>query len=193
MYFSLENKESNVRVPIAEGMDVPLYILGSSTDSAHLAAKKGLPYAFASHFASTHLSDALKIYKQQFQPSMVLHHPYAMAGINVFIADTDEEAEKLFTSMIRMFVGVLTGNRQPMQPPTDMTPDLKEVLQHPSLHAMLRYSFVGSKSTVKNKIEEFLLQTGVDEIIAVSAMYSIQDRLKSVRVFAEIMNEINKE
>ena len=192
-YFSLENKKSNVRVPIAEGMDVPLYILGSSTDSAHLAAEKGLPYAFASHFASTHLSDALKIYKQQFQPSMVLHHPYAMAGINVFIADTDEEAEKLFTSMIRMFVGVLTGNRQPMQPPTDMTQDLKEVLQHPSLHAMLRYSFVGSKSTVKNKIEEFLLQTGVDELIAVSAMYSIQDRLKSVRVFAEIMNEINKE
>ena len=192
-YFSLENKKSNVRVPIAEGMDVPLYILGSSTDSAHLAAEKGLPYAFASHFASTHLSDALKIYKQQFQPSMVLHHPYAMAGINVFIADTDEEAEKLFTSMIRMFVGVLTGNRQPMQPPTDMTPDLKGVLQHPSLHAMLRYSFVGSKSTVKNKIEEFLLQTGVDELIAVSAMYNIQDRLKSVRVFAEIMNEINKE
>ena len=192
-YFSLENKESNVRVPIAEGMDIPLYILGSSTDSAHLAAKKGLPYAFASHFASTHLLDALKIYKQQFEPSAFLHQPYTIAGINVFIADTDEDAEKLFTSMIRMFVGVLTGNRQPMQPPTDMTPDLKEVLQHPSIHAMLRYSFVGSKSTVKNKIEEFLLQTGVDELIAVSAMYSIQDRLKSVRVFAEIMNEINKE
>jgi luciferase family oxidoreductase group 1 len=190
-YFSLENKKSNVRVPIAEGIDVPLYILGSSTDSAHVAAKKGLPYAFASHFASTHLLDALKIYKQQFQPSVFLHQPYTIAGINVFIADTDEEAEKLFTSMIRMFVGVLTGARQPMQPPTDMTPDLKEVLQHPSLHAMLRYSFVGSKSTVKNKVKEFLLQTGVDELIAVSAMYTIQDRLKSVRVFAEIMNEIN--
>jgi len=192
-YFSLENKKSNVRVPIAEGMDMPLYILGSSTDSAHLAAEKGLPYAFASHFASTHLLNALNIYKQQFQPSESLHQPYSMAGINVFIADTDEEAEKLFTSMIRMFVGVLTGARQPIQPPTEMTPDLKEVLQHPSIHAMLRYSFVGSKSTVKNKVKDFLVQTGVDELIAVSAMYDIQDRLKSVRVFAEIMNEINKE
>ncbi len=192
-YFSMENKKSNVRVPIAEGMDMPLYILGSSTDSAHLAAKKGLPYAFASHFASTHLLNALEIYKQQFQPSVMLHQPYTMAGINVFIADTDEEAEKLFTSMIRMFVGVLTGARQPMQPPTDMTQDLKEVLQHPSLHAMLKYSFVGSKSTVKNKIKDFLLLTGVDELIAVSAMYNIQDRLKSVRLFADIMNEINKE
>ena len=192
-YFSLENHKSNVRVPIAEGIDIPLYILGSSTDSAHLAAEKGLPYAFASHFASTHLLNALKIYKQQFKPSVHLHQPYTMAGINVFIADTDVEAERLFTSMIRMFVGVLTGARQPMQPPTAMTPDLKEVLQHPSLHAMLRYSFVGSKSTVKNSIKDFLLLTGVDELIAVSAMYNIQDRLKSVRVFAEIMDEINKE
>ena len=192
-YFSVENKKSNVRVPIAEGMDMPIYILGSSTDSAHLAAKKGLPYAFASHFASTHLLNALEIYKQEFQPSETLHQPYTMAGINVFIADTDEEAEKLFTSMIRMFVGVLTGARQPMQPPTDMTPDLMEVLQHPSLHAMLKYSFVGSKSTVKNKVKDFLLLTGVDELIAVSAMYNIQDRLRSVRIFAEIMNEINKE
>ena len=192
-YFSVENKKSNVRVPIAEGMDMPLYILGSSTDSAHLAARKGLPYAFASHFASTHLLNALEIYKQEFQPSETLHQPYTMAGINVFIADTDEEAEKLFTSMIRMFVGVLTGARQPMQPPTDMTPDLMEVLQHPSLHAMLKYSFVGSKSTVKNKVKDFLWLTGVDELIAVSAMYNIQDRLKSVRLFADIMNEINKE
>ncbi len=192
-YFSVENKKSNVRVPIAEGMDMPLYILGSSTDSAHLAARKGLPYAFASHFASTHLLNALEIYKQEFQPSETLHQPYTMAGINVFIADTDEEAEKLFTSMIRMFVGVLTGARQPMQPPTDMTPDLMEVLLHPSLHAMLKYSFVGSKSTVKNKVKDFLWLTGVDELIAVSAMYNIQDRLKSVRLFADIMNEINKE
>jgi luciferase family oxidoreductase group 1 len=192
-YFSLENKRSNVRVPMAEGLEVPLYILGSSTDSAHLAAKKGLPYAFASHFASTHLLNALKIYKQEFQPSAILDQPYTMAGINVFIADTDEEAEKLFTSMIRMFVGVLTGARQPIQPPTTMTPDLREVLQHPSLHAMLKYSFVGSKSTVKSKVKDFLLLTGIDELIAVSAMYSIHDRLMSVRLFAEIMDEINNE
>ena len=93
-YFSLENKSSKVRAAIAEGTDVPLYILGSSTDSAHLAAEKGLPYAFASHFASTHLIDALNIYRGEFRPSAVLQSPYTIAGINVFVADTDEQAEQ---------------------------------------------------------------------------------------------------
>src|SRR5690349_12750548 len=110
-YFSLGNKKSTVRAAIAEGTEVPLYILGSSTDSAHLAAKKGLPYAFASHFASTYLLQALKIYNQEFRPSQTLQLPYTLAGINVIVADTDEEAEQLFTSLIKMFVGVLTGVR----------------------------------------------------------------------------------
>jgi luciferase family oxidoreductase group 1 len=191
-YFSLENKKSNVRAPIAEGMDVPIYILGSSTDSAHLAAKKGLPYAFASHFASTYLTQALKIYKEEFQPSEVLSHPYTMAGVNVYIADTDQEAERIFTSLIRMFVGILTGNREPLLPPTDMTEELKELFQHPAVYQMLKYSFVGSKQTVKSSIQAFLDQTGVNELIAVSAMYDINDRIKSARLLAEIMKEINE-
>jgi luciferase family oxidoreductase group 1 len=190
-YFSSENRSSNVRAAIAEGTDVPLYILGSSTDSAHLAAQKGLPYAFASHFASTYLLQALKIYKQEFQPSEFLQQPYTIAGVNVYIADTDDEAERLFTSLIRMFVGVLTGARDPLHPPTDLTDDLKEVLQHPSLHQMLKYSFVGSKQTVKKEVKTFLEQTGVNELIAVSTMYNINDRIKSARLFAEIMKEIN--
>lgn len=192
-YFSVENKKSNVRAAIAEGTNVPLYILGSSTDSAHLAARKGLPYAFASHFASTYLLQALKIYHQEFQPSETLLRPYTLAGINVFVADTDEEAERLFTSLIRMFVGVLTGARDPLQPPTALTEDLKEVLQHPSLHQMLKYSFVGSKQTVKKGIEAFLEQTGVNELITVNTMYDINDRIKSTRLFSEIMKEINEE
>ncbi|WP_224994279.1 LLM class flavin-dependent oxidoreductase [Cesiribacter sp. SM1] len=192
-YFSLENKKSSVRAAIAEGTDVPLYILGSSTDSAHLAAKKGLPYAFASHFASTHLYDALRIYEQEFQPSEFLDKPYTIAGVNVLVADTDEEAEKLFTSLIRMFVGVLTGSREPLQPPTEMTEELKQVLQNPTLNQMLKYSFVGSKQTVKTQIQEFLKETGVDELITVSTMYNLNERLKSTRLFAEIMKEINED
>ena len=192
-YFSAENKRSNVRAAIAEGTDVPLYILGSSTDSAHLAAKKGLPYAFASHFASTYLLQALKIYRQEFQPSVDLQQPYTLAGINVLVADTDEEADQLFTSLIRMFVGVLTGARDSLQPPTALTADLKEVLQHSSIHQMLKYSFVGSKQTVKKEIKAFLEQTGVNELIAVNTMYDINDRIKSTRLFAEIMKEINVE
>lgn len=190
-YFSPDNKSSKVRAPIAEGENVPIYILGSSTDSAHLAAKKGLPYAFASHFASTHLLEALEIYREEFTPSEYLNQPYTMAGVNVFIADTDEEAEKIFTSLIRMFVGVLTGAREPMQPPTEMTDELKEMLQHPAVYQMLKYSFVGSKQKVKNQLKVFLDRTKVNELIAVSAMYNIADRIKSVRLFADIMTEIN--
>lgn len=191
-YFSLENKNSKVRAAIAEGTGVPLYILGSSTDSAHLAAGKGLPYAFASHFASTHLLSALDIYREEFQPSEFLDQPYTMAGINVLVADTDDEAERLFTTLIRMFVGVLTGGRDALQPPIEMTEELQEVLKHPTLHQMLKYSFVGNKQTVKKQIQAFLEETQVNELIVVSTMYSIEDRIKSTKLFAEVMKEINE-
>lgn len=191
-YFSMENKSSRVRATIAEGTDVPLYILGSSTDSSHLAAKKGLPYAFASHFASNHLMNALKIYQDEFQPSSFLRQPYTMAGINVFVADTDQQAQRLFTTLIRMFLGVLTGAKEPLQPPSEMSGELMQYLQHPSLQQMLKYSFVGSKETVKAQIEQFLDQTQVNELIAVSTTYDFEDRVKSVKLFAEIMMEINE-
>ncbi|NEM97429.1 LLM class flavin-dependent oxidoreductase [Pontibacter burrus] len=191
-YFSIYNKTAKVRAPIAEGTDVPIYVLGSTTDSSHIAAEKGLPYAFASHFASTHLHNALRIYEQEFQPSQFLEKSYTMAGVNVIVADTDEEAQKLFTSLIRMFVGVLTGSRAPLEPPTEMTQELKDILQHPTLQQMLRYSFVGSKQTVKTQIQEFLEETGVNELITVSTMYNLDKRLKSTRLFAEIMKELNE-
>lgn len=190
-YFSVENQTSKVRAAIAEGTDVPIYILGSSTDSAHLSAQKGLPYAFASHFASTHLLTALKIYREEFQPSEFLPKPYTMAGINVFVADTDEAADRLLTTLIKMFVGVLTGNPVALQPPTEMTDDLRELLQHPAVHQMLKYSFVGSKATVKKQIEGFLHETNVDELIMVCPTYALDDRIKTVKLFSEVMMEIN--
>ena len=189
-YFSVSNKSAKVRAAIAEGTEVPIYILGSSTDSAHLAAQKGLPYAFASHFASTHLLEALAIYKKEFQPSEFSSQPYTIAGINVCIADTDEEAERLFTTLIRMFVGVLTGNSQALQPPTEMTDDLRDILNHPSVYQMLKYSFVGSKESVKPKLQAFVNETGVNELIVASTAYDIGDRIKSIRLFAELMSEI---
>ncbi|MDQ1085539.1 MULTISPECIES: LLM class flavin-dependent oxidoreductase [unclassified Siphonobacter] len=191
-YFSKDNQYSKVRAPIAEGTDVPLYILGSSMDSAHLAAQKGLPYAFASHFASTHLLNALTIYRREFQASEVLSQPYTIAGVNVLIADTDEEAEQLFTTLIRMFLGVLTGSKDALQPPTEMTDELRQLLNHPTLYQMLKYSFVGSKATVKKQIQAFLEETQVNELIAVCPTYALEDRLKSIRFFAEVMEEINQ-
>lgn len=170
---------------------MPIYILGSSTDSAHLAARKGLPYAFASHFATDHLMSALKIYREEFQPSAVLEKPYTIAGVNVIIAETDEEAQKLFTSVVRMFLGILTGNSQPLHPPTEMTEDLQDIFHHPSVHQMLKYSFVGTKEAVKAQTKAFLEQTQVDELIVVSTIYDFKDRIKSTELFAEVMSEIN--
>lgn len=192
-FFSPANEAAAVRANVAEGIDVPLYILGSSTDSAHLAAAKGLPYAFASHFATAQLFDALEIYRNEFKSSAALEKPYVMAGINVIIADSDEEAERMFTSLLRMFIGLVTGNRDYLQPPTDLTEDLRQAHQHPTLQQMLRYTFVGSKETVKKQVEDFLRQTGVDELIAVTAVHKHEDRLRSYALFAEIMGEVNAE
>ncbi len=189
-YFSPNNSNSKVRATVAEGVDVPIYILGSSTDSAHLASKKGLPYVFASHFAPTHLFSALNIYHNQFEPSAVLERPYTIAGLNVIVADTDEEAERISTSMIRMMLGVITGNSDYMQKPVEMTPDLRAVAAHPALQQMMKFSFVGNKETVKQKTKDFMEQTKVDELMIVSHIYQQEDRVKSFKLFAEIMKEL---
>ncbi|MCD0472611.1 LLM class flavin-dependent oxidoreductase [Flavobacterium sp. JAS] len=192
-YFSKDNRTSPVRVAIAEGTDVPLYILGSSTESAHLAAAKGLPYAFASHFAPTHLHNALNIYEQEFQSSAVLDQPYTIAGINVIVADSDEEAERLFTSLIRMYYGKLIGDNQPLQPATEMTEELKTIFEYSNVHQMLKFSFIGDKVKVKKQVKSFLEETKVDELMIVSIIFDIGDRIKSTVLFAEVMQEINKE
>ncbi|MBP93098.1 MAG: LLM class flavin-dependent oxidoreductase [Flavobacteriaceae bacterium] len=190
-YFSTENAISKVRATVAEGVDVPFYILGSSTDSAYLAAKKGLPYAFASHFATTHLWNALDIYRKEFKPSKALQEPYTMAGVNIIVADTDEEAQRLSTSLIRMILGIFTGKRDFVPPPTDMTAEYEEILQHPQIHQMLKYSFIGSKATVKTQVKEFIEKTQADELIAVTNIYDGKDRIRSYKLFSEIMKELN--
>ncbi|WP_296621459.1 LLM class flavin-dependent oxidoreductase [Marivirga sp.] len=186
-YFSLENANSKVRATVAEGVEVPIYILGSSTDSAHLAAKNGLPYVFASHFAPTQLFEALSIYYNEFQPSEFLKEPYTIAGINVIAAETDEEAEILSTSMIRMMLGVMTNNLDYMQPPTEMTAELRELSNHPAFQKMMQFAFVGSQEKVRSQTEDFIKQTGVDEVIVASHIYDYAARLKSYELFSQIM------
>lgn len=193
-YFSRDNQNAAVRASIAEGTDVELYILGSSTDSAYLAANKGLPYSFASHFASLHLFEAIKIYKENFQASEFLKKPYTILGINVLVADTDEEAKRLYTTLIQMFLGVLTGDKnRGLQKPSEFTQELQEIAQHPNLQQMLKYSFIGNKQSVKLQLQDFLRFTDADELIIVSSTYYHEDRLKSIQLFSEIMEEINQE
>lgn len=189
-YFSADNETSTVRATVAEGVNVPLYILGSSTDSAHLAAKNGLPYAFASHFAPGQLMEALSIYHNEFEPSEQLEEPYTIACVNVIAADKHEEAEQLSTSLIKMMLGVMTNNIDYMQPPTAMTPDLKELAMTPAFQRMLKYAFIGDKADVKRKTKEFINATQVDELMVVSHIYNHEARLKSYETFAEIMQEL---
>lgn len=192
-YFSPNNVYAKTRATVAEGVEVPIYILGSSTDSAHLAARKGMPYAFASHFATKHLEEALAVYRSEFQPSEILEKPYVMAGVNIIIAETDEEAESFATSLIRLFLGIFTGKKEYLKPPTPMTPDYRELLQHSQIHQMLKYSFIGSKATVKAQVKAFLELTKADELIAVTNIYDVNDRINSYKWFAEIMDELHAE
>ena len=190
-YFSVDNKHQSVRANVAEGVDVPIYILGSSTTSAYLAAERGLPYAFASHFSSAQLLDALKIYQTQFQPSTTLAKSYTLAGISVIIADTDEEAEFLSSSYFARVIGILSGDRSPLEPPFKITNEFRSILQHPSVQQMSKYAFIGSKETVKQKVKAFIEETGVDELIAATHVFDVKDRIKSVELFAEVMREVN--
>lgn len=189
-YFSAENEKAQVRATVAEGVDVPIYVLGSSTDSAHVAAEKGLPYAFASHFAPAQLFEALNIYYNKFQPSKYLDKPYTIGCINVIAADTVAEAEKISTTLIRMMLGVMTGNIDYMQPPVEMTPELKELASNPAFQRMFKYAFIGSRESVKQKTSEFLKQTGVNEVMVASHIFDHEDRIRSYRIFSEVMNEI---
>lgn len=177
-----------VRAIPGEGLRVPLWILGSSLFGAQLAARLGLPYAFASHFAPDALYEALRVYRQNFQPSKQAEEPYAMAGVNAFVADTDEEAQRLFTTMRQAFLGTLRGARGRLRPPVDPTsldtmwrPGEKERLDH-----MLRYSFVGSPETVRRKLELFVTDTGVEELMVSSMIYDKQARLRSFELLAEL-------
>lgn len=189
-YFSTENKDAKVRVPFAEGLNVPLYLLGSSTDSAHVAAAKGLPYAFASHFAPAQLHEALALYSQNFKPSKQSPVPYKIGCINVIAAETDAKASQLATSLLQLMISIISGKPDYMQPPVEVNEYIKSLFTHPALDAMMRYTFVGNKATVKQKTEDFLKSTGIDEVMVVSHIYDHHDRLKSYHIFAEIMKEI---
>jgi luciferase family oxidoreductase group 1 len=186
-FFSEDNYDAKVRAVPGEGLHIPIWILGSSTDSAKLAAAKGLPYAFASHFAPAHFREAIEIYRDNFRPSAQLREPYVMACVNVVAADTDEEAAYLATSVKQMFMGVITGKRQLLQPPVDNMDDVWNVLEEEAVMQMLAYSFIGGKEKIKAMLSDFVRETGINEIMATTHIYDHQAKLKSFRLFAEAL------
>ncbi|SMD09336.1 LLM class flavin-dependent oxidoreductase [Pedobacter nyackensis] len=185
-YLSLENSNSSVRAIPGEGLDIPIWILGSSTESARLAAAFGLPYAFASHFAPAQFMAAINIYRQNFKPSEHLAEPYVLACVNVVAADTDAEANKLVTSLYQLFLGIVTGKRRLLQPPVDDMNQVWDVYEEEQASQMLACTFVGSKETLKTDLQQFLDQTGVDEIMATSHIFDHAARLRSYELLAEV-------
>jgi len=186
-YLSPENYQSKVRAVPGEGLEIPLWILGSSTDSARLAAAKGLPYAFASHFAPTYFLEAIELYRANFKPSAVLKEPYVMACVNVTAADTDEEADYLSTSVKQFFMGVVTGKRQLLPPPVDSMANIWNVFEEEAVMQMLTYSFIGGPEKIKAKLTDFVDRTGIDEIMVTSHIYDHDAKLKSYRIFSELL------
>ncbi|MBX9888930.1 MAG: LLM class flavin-dependent oxidoreductase [Flavobacteriaceae bacterium] len=186
LYFSQENKKGRVRAIPGEGLDVPIYILGSSTDSAYLAAAKGLPYAFASHFAPAQLKTALSIYRNNFKPSAKLSEPRVIACVNVIAADTDHEAARLATSFKKLFLGIITGNRQQLQPPFDSDADFMGPIEEGALQQMIAYTFIGGPDKVQKELNLFLEETQVDELMVATAVYDHEARLNSYRILSEI-------
>ena len=175
----------HVRAVPGMGSNIPLWILGSSTFGAQLAAVLGLPYAFASHFAPSSLLPALRTYRENFRPSAQLSRPYAMVGCNVFAADTDAEGQRLFTSQQQAFTNMLRNTRGKLQPPIDDIDSYWEPQEKAQASSMLACSFVGSADTVGRGLERFIAQTGADELMVASAIFDQSARVHSYAVLAE--------
>ena len=169
------------------GLNVPIWILGSSLFGAQLAAEFGLPYAFASHFAPDALMQALHVYRTTFKPSEQLARPYAMVGVNVIAADTDAEAQRLFTSAQQAFTNAFRGTRRQLQPPIDDIESYWSPIEKIQASGMLACSFVGSPKTVQRGLEGFVEQTGADELMVASAIYDHSARLRSYEMLAGLM------
>jgi luciferase family oxidoreductase group 1 len=191
-YFSSSNSGSTVRAIPGEGLEVPIWILGSSTDSAHLAAALGLPYAFASHFAPGQLLPALDIYRRNFRPSATLAEPYVLACVNVIAADTDAQAQYLSTSLKQFMLGVVKGKPAPLPPPIDSMDDFWDAAQAQYVQQMLAYSFIGGKATLQKELQQFIDLTQADEIMAVSNIFSHEARVYSYQILADVLRGIPK-
>ncbi|TDM04426.1 LLM class flavin-dependent oxidoreductase [Macrococcus carouselicus] len=185
-YFGPENRQSYVRAYPGTDTNVPVYILGSSTDSAHLAARLGLPYVFASHFAPEQMREAIAIYRNLFTPSEYLEKPYVMVGLNVIAAETDEEAEFLASSMHMMFLSIIRNSRQPLQPPTHNIDAIWSPQERLMATSRTATGLFGSPESVKQQLKDFQKEYNADEIIAVSYIYDADKQKRSYKILKDI-------
>ncbi|MGC4024467.1 MAG: LLM class flavin-dependent oxidoreductase [Mesorhizobium sp.] len=184
-YFAPAQEGQRVRAVPGEGRNVPVWILGSSTYGAHLAALLGLPYAFASHFAPAELDHALDVYRSRFQPSAHLDKPYVMLGLHVSAAATDAEARLLFSSQQQAFVNLRSGRPGKLPPPVanfeqSLDPGAKAMLDH-----ALGCAITGSLETVKSGLSAFIERTGADELMITAQLFDHEARKRSYSLVAE--------
>jgi luciferase family oxidoreductase group 1 len=192
-YLGPRDEAARVRAIPGEGTKVPVWLLGSSTYSAQLAAMLGLPFGFASHFAPTYLQDALQIYRNKFQPSQFLQQPYALACVNVIAANTDEEAEYIATSFYQMALGMIRNQRRPMQPPIPTMQGSWNEGEKAAIQHMMHYSFIGSADKVKAELSSFLNDTGVDEIMVASHIYDLEAKKRSYELIAPFFKKVSNQ
>jgi luciferase family oxidoreductase group 1 len=185
-YFRPSSAGRAVRAIPGEGVDMPIWILGSSYFGAQLAAAYGLPFAFAGHFAPRLMVDALQLYRANFQPSERLGAPYAMAGVAVIAADTDDEARLLFTSVQQSFVALRRGHPTQLPPPRAGYWESLTPLDHAALGDTLSAAIVGGPETVRRGLDELFARTGADEAIVATQIYDHAARLRSFEIVADV-------
>jgi luciferase family oxidoreductase group 1 len=188
-YFMEPQEGQMVRAYPGAGLNVPLWILGSSAYGAQLAAMLGLPYAFASHFAPDYLMTAIELYRKNFRPSQFLEKPYFMPCIGLFAAETDEEARMLFTSQQRQFVNLRRGSPGLLQPPAGLDDYWSPAEKAGVAHA-LQYAVVGSPETVRRKVRDFIQLTGADEIMLAAQIFDHDARKRSYTIAAEVSGSL---
>jgi luciferase family oxidoreductase group 1 len=171
--------QQKVRSIPGEGLSIPLWILGSSLFGAQMAASLGMPFAFASHFAPQMMMEAIDLYRHQFEPSEQLSHPYVMLGFNAFVADSDEEAELLSTSVQQAFVALRTGRPIKLPPPVARYTDHLPLQARISLRQVLSCSAIGSPQTAERQLRTFVERTGANELMITSQIYDREARLRS--------------
>jgi luciferase family oxidoreductase group 1 len=179
-----------IRAVPGDGLRVPIWLLGSSLYSAQLAAMLGMPFAFASHFAPAAMMQALQLYRSRFEPSAELSRPYAMLGVNVIAADTDQEARRLFTSLQQSFVNLRRGQPGQLPPPVEDFDRLASPAEKIQLEQALACSFVGSPATVQAGLAAFLAETEADELIISGHIFDHAARLRSFAIAAEVRDAL---
>ena len=185
-YFRPAEPGQAVRAVPGAGLDVPIWILGSSLFGAQLAAALGLPFAFASHFAPTMLEQALDLYRSRFQPSEKLDRPYTMLGVNVFAAESEAEARRLFTSLQQAFINLRRGRPGPLKPPAEGFDASLAPFERAMLADMLSYTVIGTGEQVRDGLAAIVARTGANELMIAAQIYDHAARLASYEIAAGV-------